>query len=179
MLSFISRVAFGVVGYVLLVIGCAFVYNGSARAAEPTIDVSITSWHSSEKGYWDRTEKVRRPFNNENFGMGVTIPTAYDSVAVRLGFYDSSYHKWSTYAGIRLGKVWAFGPVELNPGVTVGVVTGYKDTPMHAHEFQRMAHPDVRFMFSKTAGFSLGYIPSRLVHKDAVNVKTLQAHIAW
>lgn len=102
---------------------------------EYSLDINIGSRHS-EGTYWGLENRSRgyieKKYNENNFGVGLSY--GYRTwVDFKTGFFENSYEKNSFYIGAFIhkdiylfrSKMWLIAP-----GVNVGGVTGYNNTPM-------------------------------------------------
>jgi len=130
-----------------------FCTNVSAlNVYEWSMDINTGSKHS------DQTYGNNRYYNEDNKGLGVSYGyTKY--LDVKMGFFENSYFKTSTYAGLVLNKdFYIFNDILISPGLGLMLTTGYDDTPVNAPTVAPIFHPSISFGH-KLIRSTIGYIP--------------------
>lgn len=97
----------------------------SASANDTWLDVNLASNHSID--YYMKNGQ-RHNFNEDNFGLGITKELS-QSFDFKTGFFKNSFNNQSLYIGGNLKHTQKIGQWFIEPGVTLGVATGYQDTP--------------------------------------------------
>lgn len=131
------------------------------------VDINIASKHFCDCG---------DDLNEENFGLGVTYELN-DFAEAKIGFYENSFYQHSNYAGVNFFYTPpTYGYSErwiVEPGVMIGLVSGYQQTANDALEISNGVMPLV------VPNIKLGYDPVNfMVGVTAVRgggVFTLQA----
>lgn len=134
-----------VLGTVLL-IGALGVAAGQVNAEGLELEVHTASYHT------DRSSD----FNENNLGLGISYPILSSKYKVTAGFYDNSYDKNSTYAGVSYGYDFCNTNFRCELGVTVGVITGY-DEDTRAAPIQPLAVPQF------TIGYKNKFVRTRFI----------------
>lgn len=133
-----------------------------SRAADLYLDVNGFSRHS-QKYYTYQGQ--RQAFNEDNAGLGLTSSWT-DNVDLTAGFYRNSYAKPSVYGGANLHMNFKGGPIVWRPGVSVGLVSGYDNTPDHAGVVRLAVMPNVAIS-TGNLGVKIGYVPARKASRGA------------
>ena len=150
---------------VLIVCTFAVWYTHDVHA-DTYLDVNGISVHSLDYfTYEGRASK----FNGSNVGLGITTDL-YKYVDGKAGFYKNSYYHQSTYAALNVHTESWYG---IEPGITVGFVSGYNNTPMHSGIVQFYVIPNVAIRY-KDLGVMVGYIPPMPGEVVPVSVVTVQ-----
>lgn len=152
----IQLAALVIVG-VLLVVADAHSRQGTTWG-----EYHVGSNHS-EVGYTDRTGYHK--FNENNTGGGISYEVS-NNFEVGAGFFKNSYNNRSVYGGVDFHTSRAR---YLSVGVSLGPITGYKDTPQGN---RWMVLPNVVFGNDKVRT-KIGYIPGD------VSVMTLTVGIGF
>ncbi len=137
------------------------------------LDVNGLSWHTQRTYFW---QGQTRTYNQTNFGLGVGAGLN-DWSEVKAGWFNNSYRKTSVYATVNLTPTWLKyrnGDWYVAPGVALGAITGYHDTPEQTDTVAPFGLLNVTVGHVKGWRFTLGYLPSTLLVKNGVNVVTLQ-----
>lgn len=110
-----------------------------ASAGDLWVDIHGLSIHSSSSYSY---KQYSGDYNWANLGAGVGYALT-PNVELKAGAYWNSYENLSVYAGARFGLRLPVGDsgVIVDPGLTVGVVTGYEDTPDEAAAIQPVILP--------------------------------------
>ena len=123
------------------------------------LDVHLASYHFNRDGYYQDGEQ--HDWNEKNFGLGVTYQY-HENVQLMGGFFDNSYHTHSNYAAINFHANYNIKSLIIKPGVLIGGVTGYEDTPMNENSWVRtvtpMAGPNLSIGTKKLL-LNIGLIP--------------------
>lgn len=154
------------------ILATALVLASFPAFGEVFLDINGTSKHNKST-YQYRGET--HDYNNRNVGLGLTVGlNKYFDMSG--GFYDNSYYRWSVYGGVKLKHDLQYGDFRVTPGISVGLVNGYKNTAVHASTLQPTIMANVRLMW-RGAGFTLGYMPrSNIGEGIPVSAITLQAN---
>ena len=108
-------------------------------------------------------------WNDENYGLGIGYELS-DHIEARAGFFDNSFHKTSTYAGIN----WHTSRERLlSVGLMAGLVGGYQDTPSSNGGF---VLPNVALNWEQITG-EFGYQPR--LHSHQSNVITFSIGVLF
>lgn len=145
--------------------------SAQANANELFLDINGFSMHSKETYKYKGT---RQEYNSNNTGLGLTYGlNKYTEASA--GFYKNSYNKDTIYGLVRLKYDISMGNMTITPGINIGIVTGYWDTPVQADYYQVLVAPTVRVTYHGI-GFTIGYVPGS--EKDNLNpVSTITAQI--
>lgn len=127
------------------------------------IDVNGFSLHS--KQYYSY-QGERKEYNQDNAGLGLSKQWN-DNADLTAGFYKNSYDKMSAYGGANAHLNFKSGSVSWRPGVCVGLVTGYDNTPDHAGVVRLMVMPNVAISVGDL-GIKVGYLPARKASRSTV-----------
>lgn len=126
-----------------------------SRAADLYLDINGFSRHS-QTHYTYQGE--RQAYNADNAGLGLTKQLT-DGVDLMAGFYKNSFHKPSIYAGANFHINFLSGMYALRPGVSVGLVSGYDNTPDHTGMVRLCVLPNIRASI-QNLGVKVGYVPA-------------------
>jgi len=142
-----------------------------ATADDLYLDINGFSKHSSEY-YSYQGEKNK--YNSVNPGLGITMNIA-KYADVFAGFYDNSYYQTSVYAGVNLKVPFTISEIGIAPGVAVGGISGYEDTPLETQKISALVLPNLVFSY-RNAGIRISYVPKVKTSEDrnAVSVWLLQ-----
>lgn len=156
------------------ILATALVLASFPAAGEVFLDINGASKHSKDTYSY---RGVKQEYNSRNVGLGLTADLN-KYFALSGGFYDNSYDRLSGYAGVTLKYDLLYGDFRVTPGVTVGLATGYKNTPVHASLLQPTLIASVRVTW-RGVGFTAGYMPAANMAEgiDPVSVVTLQANV--
>lgn len=146
-----------------------FLTAAPAQANDLYLDVNGYSWHS----YDTYTYKGVHEYNTKNAGLGLTY-SANKYLEASVGFYENSYNTRSLYSSAKIKYEFELSTVTVAPAITVGVATGYTNTPAQADRLQVFVMPAVRLAY-RNVGFTIGYVPRvKKENFDAVSAVTLQ-----
>ena len=126
-------VAYGGKITIAILLGALFIVGGQAHGA--TIDyltLNVASHHTDDSYCYDG--ECGQQYNELNLGLGITH-TLRDSVDLSAGFYNNSYNITSVYGVANFNYDFGTGWLVVSPGITIGAVTGYRNTPMRLEEF--------------------------------------------
>lgn len=144
-----------------------------ARAADLFLNISGTSQHSKENYFY---RGVSHEYNRRNTGLGLTVGLNKYFEASG-GFFHNSYGRWSTYGSVTLKHDLTHNHFRITPGISVGLATGYRHTPVHAATLQPAFIASVRATWHGV-GFTVGYIPrANMGEGIPVSAITLQANV--
>ena len=120
------------------------------------LDIHVRSIHPSIDVVYPKVDGVviDEPMepNESNFGIGLSFPIG-EHTELRTGFFQNTWDITSFYGAAH----WhTGGPVAV--GLTLGLVTGYDETPQTEMPLMPMAVPTVMFTASR-ARAEVGYIP--------------------
>lgn len=153
----------------LAMLGCA----SPTRADDLFLDLNGISKHNKSTYLY---RGATHDYNSRNTGLGLTagLNKYFEASG---GFYDNSYDRRSLYTSVTLKHDLPYRDFRITPGISVGVVTGYKHTPVHAATLQPSLIASVRATW-RGVGFTVGYIP-RVNRGEGipVSVITLQANV--
>src|SRR5688500_5707906 len=139
--------------------------------ANTWLDINVTSWHSQSDYHW---EQQVREFNRNNFGLGATRELR-DWLEVKAGWFENSYEKTSLYGLVALK--WQFykkRSLSLAPGVALGAVSGYQNTPERTGALAPWGAGMLSVTYRERWRASVGYLPSSIFRKGAVNAALLE-----
>ena len=89
----------------------------------------------------------------------------------------NSYGRQTAYAAVTLKHDLSYRDFSLTPGISVGLATGYKNTPVNAATLQPSLIASVRATW-RGVGFTLGYMPGANRSEGIpISVITLQANV--
>lgn len=137
-----------------------------AQASDLYLDVNGYSWHSNDT----YTYKGEHEYNTNNAGLGLTY-SANKYLEASAGFYENSYNTRSLYGSTKIKYEIELSKVTVTPAISVGVATGYVDTPNQADCLQVFVMPTVRLAY-RGVGFTIGYLP-RIKKENLVPVSTI------
>ncbi len=142
----------------------------NAAAGDFWIDANLASKHTSSSQY-NYNGKTGN-YNERNYGLGVSydMTGTFEATA---GFFRNSYNKHSNYVGVKVKHDFNIRNMTVTPGVTVGLVTGYKNTEVEAPLFQPIAVPSITVQYNNFRTV-VGYIPLRLATDADTDVITFQ-----
>ena len=112
----------------ITIIAAALAFASLPAAGDVFLDINGTSKHSKDTYIYDG---VTHAYNSRNIGLGLTYGLN-KYLDLSGGFYDNSYYKLSVYGGLTLKHDLLYGNFRITPGVSLGVATGYSDTPVQA-----------------------------------------------
>ena len=126
----------------------------SLEPYEWTLDVNTSSRHQRQ------TYGNDKYYNENNNGFGLTY--AYtESIDLKIGYFENSYHNTSAYGGLTLNEdFYIHDEFVISPGIGLMFSTGYQNTPLNAPLVVPIIHPSISIGF-KTMRSTVGYIPSR------------------
>ena len=154
----------------LFLMGCV----GVAEGQDVFLDVNGFSKHSQETFVYQGQQET---FNGDNAGLGVTAALS-KHIDLKVGFYDNSYFHTTVYGGVNVKTEFSFGQMKFVPGVTVGLATGYDNTPMHSGLFQLYVIPNIGIRFG-SIGVTVGYIPGVSLASDSAPVSVVTAQFQY
>ena len=150
-----------------------FLPLASAQAGDIFLDINGTSKHSKDTYLY---RGATHEYNSRNAGLGLTAGLNKHFEA-SVGFYDNSYDRLSAYASVTLKHELSYRDFRVTPGISVGLATGYSNTPVHAATLQPLLSVGVRATW-RGVGFTVGYFPP--VNTGEIipdSVITLQANV--
>ena len=157
----------------ILIVALTVISPVSADEGDIWIDINGISKHfGGEDQIFTDTDGRRREFNETNIGLGVTYE-AGKWYEIKAGFYENTYYKTTAYAGANVAYDLRIGDLVVSPGVTVGLVTGYDDTPMQVWAIQPMAMPTLSVQY-KSVRLNIGYMPLNQVFNRGNDIITFQ-----
>lgn len=140
-----------------------------AQAGDLYLDINGYSQHSN-KTY---SYKGVHEYNTKNAGLGLTY-SANKYLEASAGFYENSYNTRSLYGSTKIKYEIELSTVTVTPAISVGVATGYMNTPAQADCLQVFVMPAVRLAY-RDVGFTIGYVPRiKKENFQAVSAVTLQ-----
>ena len=161
---------------VLLVTFLLVMWADSSRSDVYT-DVNLASYHldNSWNDRWSNPKRPHRDYNQTNFGLGLTWEPV-DWIDFRAGFYENSFYKHSNYIGVSTKyQITSENGFSFAPGVFLGGVTGYNETPNETKVpnieagfvdgIYPFVLPYVRFGYNRVFA-NIGIAPQQLFHKD-------------
>jgi hypothetical protein len=161
--------------FLLLAVACVLLVSSSTAApGDFWFDVNVASRHSSRDYRW--RGQVQR-FNQNNLGLGATYEVNC-WCDVKGGFFRNSYDKTSVYAVGNAKWTLVTRPNwSLAPGVALGLVSGYQNTPEQTGEVAPWGMVSMTVGIGERWRVNLGYIPSRIFVSNSIDVATLQ--LSW
>jgi len=139
--------------------------------AKTWLDINVTSWHSRSDYQW---EQQVHEFNHDNFGLGATHELR-DWLEVKAGWFENSYEKTSLYGLVALKwELFKNGALSVAPGLALGAVSGYQNTPERTGELAPWGAGMLSVTYRERWRANVGYLPSSIFRKGAVNVALLQ-----
>jgi hypothetical protein len=132
-----------------------------ADSGQLWLDINVTSIHG--KDTWEYNGK-EGAYNENNFGLGLGYQVS-DFGEWKIGFYENSYNKTSVYAGMRFRTNLLLGFIEdptwvFAPGLTLGVITGYNDTPEEARALNPVILPSIDIGHRSIGRMNVGFLPA-------------------
>jgi len=155
--------------YITAIVVLMFV--GTAYAAEQTLslDLNLTSNHTTD-GYYENGQYIK--YNSKNRGAGVTYFNG-ENTEVFTGWYSNSYYQKSVYLGVNFVASYKFGKIAVRPGLAIGGVSGYLNTPQQTTDgMMLMVLPNVSVGVGDFS-VKVGYVPAV---GDKTGYKTLQVN---
>jgi hypothetical protein len=152
----------------VLVAALSLAAISSANAGDMWVEINGLSRHIGGDTYTWQGETKK--YNEVNPGLGLGIPL-HKNIEAKVGFYENSYDITSAYAGGFFHLNMNLGELKVEPGVTLGVVTGYSETVEQAMRVQPIGYLNVQVGY-RGVRLGVGYLPSRLAGGD-VDVVTL------
>ena len=138
------------------------------------LDLNVASKHS-QRTYFVNGEPRR--FHENNLGLGATYEVL-DWCDLKAGWFENSYEKTSVYALVNPHWTLIARPRwQFAPGVALGLVSGYQNTPERTGEIAPWGLLTVSLGLGERWKINLGYVPSRVFVSNSVDVATLQ--ISW
>lgn len=131
------------------------------------LDINLASLHR------DSTYDGGQKYNQNNFGLGTTYGYS-DSIDFKLGLFDNSYNRTTTYLAAVWQKDFHYKALRISPGIGAFLVTGYDSAPEFAERIQPGVMPVLSLGYKKTA-LNIGLLPS-VVSNHAI---TFQLQIAF
>ena len=131
--------------FLLLISTQAYSYNG-------WMNIHLGSHHI--QSYY-KVNGEPHPYNEANFGMGVSLPIT-SNIDALTGFFENSYNKTSAYVAANIHTANSRG---FSVGVNSGIVTGYGNTPVKGEKLRLMILPHVTYAL-KNFRTEIGYAPS-------------------
>jgi len=123
-----------------------------AGQGDTWINVHLGSNHLNLDTYID--EGVTREFNEQNLGLGISHEFI-ETLDLRVGFFDNSYHKTSFYLA---GSVHTSYKKPIALALQIGMATGYDNTPVGENNVVPFILPTISVNIKSFRG-ELGYIP--------------------
>ena len=136
----------------LLLAAIILFFSTSVHSSNGWINIHLGSHHL--QSYYEVNGEPH-PYNEANFGMGVSLPIA-SNIDALAGFYENSYNKTSAYVAANLHTANSRG---FSIGVNSGIVTGYGNTPVKGEKLRLMLLPHVTYAL-KNFRTEIGYAPS-------------------
>ena len=118
------------------------------------LDVNGYSWHSRDIY---TSGGMSREYNSMNTGLGLTKQVS-NHVDVSAGVYENSYYKTSVYGCANFHLNFGGGALIVRPGVSVGIVTGYDNTPDNTGVVRPIVLPSLVASFNDF-GVRFGFVP--------------------
>ncbi|MHB0978435.1 MAG: hypothetical protein ACYC1K_03500 [Minisyncoccota bacterium] len=125
-----------------------------STAGELYIDINGKAWHDN-KTY--RYEKQTFNYNENNLGLGLTY-SIHKYIEISTGYYYNSFRRNTLYGAAKLKYDIKYKAFTITPGLGLGLVTGYEDTPVKADIIQPVVIPVLRIVYEKV-GLTIGYLP--------------------
>ena len=144
----------------VLVAALSLAAISSANAGDMWVEINGFSKHFGADTYEWQGET--REYNEVNPGLGLGIELM-DYVEAKVGFYENSYDITSAYAGAFVHIDMKIGKFNIEPGIFLGVVTGYSETVEQSDRVQMIGIPQVQFGwqgFRVGVGFLPGEVPA-------------------
>ncbi|MGH1441762.1 MAG: hypothetical protein ACRBBR_16735 [Cellvibrionaceae bacterium] len=147
--------------YKLFLVGfsSAILFSSNTLALDSyewSMDINTGSKHSDQS--YKNSYGNNQYYNEDNEGFGITYGYK-DYLDIKMGFFENSYFKTSTYIGAVLNKdFYIFNDIVISPGLGLMLTTGYDDTPIDAPVIAPIFHPSISFGH-KLLRSTIGYIP--------------------
>ena len=159
---------------VLIIFAAALAPLSRAEKGDFWLDINVASKHSEQRYIWER--RVRE-YNEKNLGLGATYELT-EWCEVKGGWFENSYERTSVYALLNAKwNRWRYRGWFLAPGLAAGIVSGYDNTPERTGVIAPWGMVTLSIGAVNRWKINLGYIPSRIVMRGAVEVATLQVSL--
>ena len=142
-----------------------------AERGDNWIDLNVSSWHSEKRYTWQGRSAE---YNANNLGLGFTHELS-DTFEVKTGWFRNSYEKTSVYGLVGWKRdLLQRSPWLLAPGVTGGLVSGYQNTPERTGEVTAWCLVMLNIGHGERWRANIGYLPSKLLEANGVELIVLQ-----
>lgn len=156
-------------------------FSLTAFADDTFLDVNLASKHFGTIVCDPHVYDCAKYPNQSNLGLGLSTKVSqFDdgegvrfAIDVKVGFYNNTFYKNSVYGLVNLRGMDPMKLGSVRPGLVLGLVTGYNDTPQQASTLMPILMPNVAVGLSKKTEVMFGYLPSRMFGGN-VDVLTVQ-----
>lgn len=139
----------------IMIAGFVLLPVAQADEGDVTLTLSIGSYHENRTYSHNGKE---HDYNEDNPGIGFAYGVNENTDFVS-GIFKNSYSKTSVYAGVNLKEPFSVTEnFTVSPGIILGGVTGYDDTPQNSPFIGPMVLPNVVLAVDRYQAL-VGYIP--------------------